>query len=173
MSQSENPVLSTERAASNCVFCKIADRGEAVAYENEYFFVRFDKFPVSPGHSLIIPKRHVVSVFDLEADEWVAMKDALNKAKAIIELSDLSALYQAQLAQATDGKVAVYAQAMLASAFIGRPPDGYNVGNNDGIAASRTVHHLHIHVIPLRIGNFVFNARGQSIGREIKCSVGG
>ena len=58
MSQSENPVSRTERAVSDCVFCKIADRGEAVAYENEYIFVRFDKFPVSSGHSLIIPKRH-------------------------------------------------------------------------------------------------------------------
>jgi len=152
MIKSENPVSRTERAASDCVFCKIADRGEAVAYENEYFFVRFDKFPVSPGHILIIPKRHVVSVFDLETDEWVAMKDALNKAKAIIESHDLVALYQ-ELAQATDGKVTAYAQAMLASAFIGSPPGGYNIGNNEGVAAGRTVHHLHIHVIPRYAGD--------------------
>ncbi len=27
-------------------------------------------------------------------------------------------------------------------------PDGYNIGVNDGIAAGRTIHHLHIHLIP-------------------------
>lgn len=27
-------------------------------------------------------------------------------------------------------------------------PDGINIGVNDGIAAGRTVHHLHIHLIP-------------------------
>lgn len=27
-------------------------------------------------------------------------------------------------------------------------PDGYNIGINEGEAAGRTVHHLHIHIIP-------------------------
>ena len=27
-------------------------------------------------------------------------------------------------------------------------PDAYNIGINDGEAAGRTVHHLHIHLIP-------------------------
>lgn len=27
-------------------------------------------------------------------------------------------------------------------------PDAYNIGINDGVAAGRTVHHLHVHLIP-------------------------
>ena len=27
-------------------------------------------------------------------------------------------------------------------------PDGYNIGVNDGVAAGRTIHHCHIHLIP-------------------------
>jgi diadenosine tetraphosphate (Ap4A) HIT family hydrolase len=32
-------------------------------------------------------------------------------------------------------------------------PDGYNIGINDGEAAGRSVHHLHIHLIPRYIGD--------------------
>lgn len=38
-------------------------------------------------------------------------------------------------------------------------PAGYNIGINDGEAAGRTIHHLHIHLIP-RYQNDVENPRG-------------
>lgn len=38
-------------------------------------------------------------------------------------------------------------------------PDAYNLGVNDGEAAGRTVHHLHIHIIPRYKGD-VENPRG-------------
>lgn len=38
-------------------------------------------------------------------------------------------------------------------------PDGYNLGVNDGEAAGRTVHHLHVHLIPRYKGD-VENPRG-------------
>lgn len=38
-------------------------------------------------------------------------------------------------------------------------PDAYNLGINDGEAAGRTVHHLHIHLIPRYVGD-VKNPRG-------------
>jgi len=38
-------------------------------------------------------------------------------------------------------------------------PDGYNVGINEGEAAGRSVHHLHIHLIPRYYGD-VKNPRG-------------
>ncbi len=40
-----------------------------------------DGFPISPGHTLIIPKRHVSSFFDLTADEHQAMLSLLQSAK--------------------------------------------------------------------------------------------
>ena len=45
----------------NCIFCKIA-KGEIKAdkiYENDNFFVFLDIKPVSDGHLLIIPKKHI------------------------------------------------------------------------------------------------------------------
>ena len=39
-------------------------------HENEFAFAIYDGFPVSKGHSLVIPKRIVSSVFDLDDNEY-------------------------------------------------------------------------------------------------------
>ncbi len=49
----------------NCTFCKIYQEKKGIIYENDYFFAQFDKYPVSPGHSEVIPKRHIASFFNL------------------------------------------------------------------------------------------------------------
>ena len=51
-----------------CIFCKIA-RGEIDAekiYEDEKFFAFLDVKPVNPGHALLIPKKHIDNIFDIE-----------------------------------------------------------------------------------------------------------
>ncbi len=50
----------------DCVFCKIS-KGEipsAKIYEDGDVFAFMDINPINPGHALIIPKKHVESVFD-------------------------------------------------------------------------------------------------------------
>ena len=47
-----------------CPFC-ILESNRDVVIENENAFAIFDKFPVSNGHLLIIPKLHCNSYFDL------------------------------------------------------------------------------------------------------------
>jgi len=52
----------------NCVFCKIV-KGELPCYkiwENERFLAFLDINPVSPGHTVLIPKKHINYIFDLE-----------------------------------------------------------------------------------------------------------
>ncbi len=52
---------------SDCVFCKII-KGEIKAdiiSDEENFIVMNDVHPVSPGHCLIIPKKHYETVLDL------------------------------------------------------------------------------------------------------------
>ena len=39
-------------------------------HENEFAFAIYDGFPVSKGHSLVIPKRIVSSIFDLDDNEY-------------------------------------------------------------------------------------------------------
>jgi len=46
--------------ASSCLFCD----ADAALFSNDHAFVRFDDFPVNPGHCLIIPHRHFASFFE-------------------------------------------------------------------------------------------------------------
>ncbi len=57
--------------------------------------------------------------------------------------------------------VQLYALIKEAKALVQKEysPDGYNVGINEGEAAGRTVHHLHVHIIPRYKGD-VENPRG-------------
>ncbi len=52
----------------NCIFCKIV-RGEVPAekvYEDNNFLAFLDIRPLSPGHTLVIPKKHYRWVWDVE-----------------------------------------------------------------------------------------------------------
>ena len=44
------------------------------------FTVR-DTLPVSPGHTLILPKRHIASIFEATKDEVAALWEALQQAR--------------------------------------------------------------------------------------------
>lgn len=50
---------------NNCIFCKPTN----IVINGEYAYSRWDGFPVSEGHCLIIPKRHVNSIFELTDNE--------------------------------------------------------------------------------------------------------
>ena len=44
-----------------------------------------DGFPISPGHTLIVPKRHVASFFDLTPEERADLLALLDAAKADLD----------------------------------------------------------------------------------------
>ncbi len=62
-----------------CPFCTLG--AERIVLANKLAVVIRDAFPVSPGHTLIIPKRHVSSFFDVTTDEREAMLALLDGAK--------------------------------------------------------------------------------------------
>lgn len=68
---------------SSCPFCTLPP--ERVVFANDLVVVIRDGFPVSPGHTLVIPRRHVGSFFDLTAEERIAMLELLDRAKANLE----------------------------------------------------------------------------------------
>ena len=55
-----------------CPFCERAAAGGA-EFHNAHAVAVPDGFPVSPGHTLVIPRRHCQGLFDLSADEYGAV----------------------------------------------------------------------------------------------------
>lgn len=51
----------------DCIFCSISK--ENILEENDLVYIIEDKYPVTKGHSLIIPKRHCATYFDLSQAE--------------------------------------------------------------------------------------------------------
>ncbi|ALS37212.1 diadenosine tetraphosphate (Ap4A) HIT family hydrolase [Enterococcus rotai] len=66
-----------------CVFCGVTD----FVIENDLAGAFYDRFPVSKGHLLIIPKKHKMDYFDLSIAEKGAIDELLKVAKKIVEES--------------------------------------------------------------------------------------
>ena len=90
---------------------------------NDLAFAIYDRFPVSPGHVLVITKRVVPTFFECSGDEQAALMDLVGDVKRLLD------------------------------ARLDPQPDGYNVGFNCGSAAGQTVPHVHVHVIPRYSGD--------------------
>lgn len=69
MSESENP----------CLFCRQHDK----VLENDLAWASYDTYPVSPGHMLVMPKRHVENYFDMTREEKIAVMELVDECKAI------------------------------------------------------------------------------------------
>lgn len=54
---------------SDCIFCMIRDGDipSRKVYEDENVFAILDQSQVTPGHTLIIPKKHVRNIYDYDA----------------------------------------------------------------------------------------------------------
>lgn len=64
-----------------CIFCKIV-KGEIPSfkvYEDEKVFAFGDINPISPGHTLIIPKRHAQDLWEISGDDLTAIHLASKK----------------------------------------------------------------------------------------------
>lgn len=81
---------------SECIFCKIAN-GEipsATLYEDEYFRAILDLGPASKGHTLILPKAHAASLYELPDDiagkAMVLAKKLATKLDQVLECDGLN-----------------------------------------------------------------------------------
>lgn len=54
-------------------------------YSGKYFFVIYDRYPVSPGHALIISNEKKLDYFTLNKDEQIELTAIIKIVKEIIE----------------------------------------------------------------------------------------
>lgn len=64
-----------------CIFCDFQFDKTKVVMENELAYAIYDSFPVNEGHTLIIPKRHAETFFDLTSEEVKAMYELASEMK--------------------------------------------------------------------------------------------
>jgi histidine triad (HIT) family protein len=70
---------------ADCIFCKII-KGEMPSwkvYENEHVYAFFDINPITRYHTLVIPKKHSVDIFDIEEAD---LRELIAGVKAIARL---------------------------------------------------------------------------------------
>ena len=104
----------------NCLFCDY--KNDELIQDNSLCYARKDGYPVTRYHTLIIPRRHVASYFDLKDAEVIEMHRMLFETRNRIMEKDSSVT-------------------------------GFNVGINVGKTAGQSVFHVHMHVIPRRVGD--------------------
>ena len=71
---------------SNCIFCNIQE--DRIVHEYKHFYIIRDAFPVTPLHSLIITKRHVVSYFQCSKEEHDEIPMILDTQKTELKILD-------------------------------------------------------------------------------------
>ena len=75
-------VLERGGSVMDCLGCKLAQEEEKIykVYEDDYVTCFLDHAPFYPGHTLIVPKQHVLEVDELDDD---VAKSIMNASKVI------------------------------------------------------------------------------------------
>ena len=70
----------------DCPFCHLEK--SRIRMESEFAVALLDGFPVTQGHTLIVPKRHVASLFELSEEEQAAVWKLVAevRAKLVVEI---------------------------------------------------------------------------------------
>ncbi|UUX93078.1 HIT family protein [Methanoplanus endosymbiosus] len=66
-----------------CPFCSPEEKD--IVFKNLLWYARWDDYPATPGHLLIIPFRHCVDYFVLTADERETLSDMIILAKEVLD----------------------------------------------------------------------------------------
>jgi diadenosine tetraphosphate (Ap4A) HIT family hydrolase len=74
-----------------CPFC--SPPADVIVAKNRFCYARWDRYPVSKGHMLVIPFRHVEDFFDLAGEEKYAILELLGDCKQVIEKTEKPAGY--------------------------------------------------------------------------------
>lgn len=67
----------------DCPFC--SPNRQRILLESPLAIALLDGFPVSPGHALVVPKRHVADWFDASPDERLAIVELVDAVKRRID----------------------------------------------------------------------------------------
>jgi histidine triad (HIT) family protein len=72
--------------SDNCIFCKIVDKEvpSKIIYENDDTLAFLDIFPISEGHSIVIPKKHYENIEVIPEEELIKTIKTVKKLAKIL-----------------------------------------------------------------------------------------
>lgn len=72
---------------SDCIFCKIVagDIPASKVYEDDHFLAFLDISQVTPGHTLVIPKKHARNLLEMTPDETAALFNIVSRVTKKVE----------------------------------------------------------------------------------------
>lgn len=77
---------------SDCIFCKIAggDIPCAKVYENDRVLAFDDIHPMAPTHVIIIPKKHLSTLLDIDAENIAIAGDLIFAAQKVAQIKGIA-----------------------------------------------------------------------------------
>ena len=76
---------------NDCIFCKIANKeiGNLI-YENDYVVAFDDLNPQAPIHTLVVPKKHIKNIEDLNDEDLVYITEIHKAIKEVAKIKGIS-----------------------------------------------------------------------------------
>ncbi len=70
----------------DCPFCQIVHGEDRdLLYEGEFFVAFYDKYPVNEGHTLLVPRRHLLSLAEIPAGMGQNLIEAINELRNFLQ----------------------------------------------------------------------------------------
>lgn len=70
------------KSNNECIFCCLEE--SRIVIKNKLGLAIYDNYPVSKGHLLIIPKRHISSLSEAKTQEVIAFFSLIDEAKKVL-----------------------------------------------------------------------------------------
>lgn len=134
-------VLKEVEKSGECVFCDLKEK--YLISEKNGVVLTVALYPYIDGHLLIIPRRHVESIKDLNNQEWEMVKELVKKGEELLKKN------------------------------LGVKNYWVLIREGDGIAAGKTVRHLHFHLMPydmnvIRMGETKLNILPIDLAKKLR-----
>jgi diadenosine tetraphosphate (Ap4A) HIT family hydrolase len=108
---------------SHCPLCDRIESGDYLA-ENALAVAVLDSFPLNPGHTLIIPRRHIADLFELSNEGLAALWALLPVAKQVIDAQHAPPAYNVGVnVGSAAGQTVAHVHVHLIPRFPGDVPD--------------------------------------------------
>jgi diadenosine tetraphosphate (Ap4A) HIT family hydrolase len=106
----------------HCPFCAIPTT--EILWESSLLVAIRDRFPLNPGHSLIVPRRHVADWLGATRDEQQQLVKAVDEVRAILQRERPADGYNVGFnAGVAAGQTVLHAHLHVIPRFVGDVPD--------------------------------------------------